>query len=105
MGLALAALALAAGPLAAQPEFPSPAAGGAASRQASELPTPLRNVGYDQRLGAQVPIDLAMDVLVRRGLPATGSIDQSQGPGQATPGAQSPAAPAPTGPEPPRSRQ
>ncbi len=55
---ALAALALAAVPLVAQPEFPSPAAGGAAARKASELPTPLKNVGYDQRLGAQVPLDL-----------------------------------------------
>lgn len=51
-------LALTAGPLAAQPEFPSPVAGGAAAQKATELPTPLRNVGYDQRLGAQVPLDL-----------------------------------------------
>jgi len=58
MGLALAALALAAGPLAAQPEFPSPAGGGVAAKKAPALPTPLKNVGYDQRLGAQVPLDL-----------------------------------------------
>jgi len=69
--------------------------------------------GEDRTLGApawidrqagtvRLPIDLAMDVLVRRGLPATGSTDQSQRPGQATPGAQGQAAP--TGVEPPRSR-
>jgi len=57
----------------------------------------------DRQAGTvRLPIDLAMDVLVRRGLPATGSTDQSQRPGQATPGAQGQAAP--TGPEPPRSQ-
>lgn len=59
----------------------------------------------DRQAGTvRLPIDLAMDVLVRRGLPATGS----DVPGQTVPnaqGAQSPAAPAPTGPEPPRSRE
>jgi len=51
----------------------------------------------DRQAGTvRLPIDLAMDVLVRRGRPAT------------SPGAQSqaePAAPEPVGPEPPRSRQ
>jgi len=58
---ALAALLLAAAPavpVAAQPEFPSPAAGGRAAARTTDLPTPLRNVGYDQKLGAQVPLDL-----------------------------------------------
>jgi protein SCO1/2 len=60
---ALAALALAGGmaaaarPVAAQ-EFPSPAGGGGVAGKAAELPTPLKNVGYDQKLGAQVPLGL-----------------------------------------------
>ncbi len=65
----------------------------------------------DRQAGTvRLPIDLAMDVLVRRGLPATGSeVPGSQTPtAPSTQGAQSmqsQAAPAPTGPEPPRSRE
>jgi hypothetical protein len=62
----------------------------------------------DRQTGTvRLPIDLAMDVLVRRGLPATGS-DVPGAQTQTVPntqGAQSPVAPAPTGPEPPRSRE
>jgi protein SCO1/2 len=50
-------LAAAAVPAAAQPEFPSPAGGGAAVKTTA-LPTPLKSVGFDQRLGARVPLDL-----------------------------------------------
>ncbi len=60
---ALAAL-LAAGvvaPALAQPEFPSPAAGGSTAKPASALPSPLKNVGYDQKLGAQVPLALPFE--------------------------------------------
>ncbi len=55
----IAALALlaAAAPAAAQPEFPSPV-GGAAAKPAAELPTPLKSVGYDQKLGSSLPPDL-----------------------------------------------
>ncbi|HXO18751.1 MAG TPA: SCO family protein [Thermoanaerobaculia bacterium] len=64
-GIALAAL-LFAGSLAAQPAQPAQPAMSPISSAAREggvastvVPTPLKNVGYDQRLGAQVPLDLS----------------------------------------------
>jgi hypothetical protein len=56
----------------------------------------------DRQAGiVRLPIDLAMDVLARRGLAATGA----GAPGQTPPGAETQAPPALSGPEPPRSRQ
>ena len=60
--LALSALlALAAIPGFAQPAMPSPAGGAAPATPAHTVPTPLKNVGYDQHLGESLP----MDALVR----------------------------------------
>ena len=44
----------------AQPGMPSPVQpGGPPLQPSTALPEPLRQVGYDQRLGAQLPLDLA----------------------------------------------
>jgi protein SCO1/2 len=55
----MAVLALAA-PAAAQPGMPSPVQlpGSGVVQPSGVLPGPLREVGYDQRLGEQVPLDL-----------------------------------------------
>ena len=57
----LALVALAARPAKAQPAMPSPAGGAAPATPAKVVPTPLKNVGYDQHLGESLP----MDALVR----------------------------------------
>ena len=54
-GLLLAAAsAFTALPAVAQPEFPSPVH--EASVPARQMPTPLKNIGYDQRLGESLPL-------------------------------------------------
>ncbi len=54
-GLLLAAVsAFTALPVSAQPEFPSPVH--EASVPAKQMPTPLKNIGYDQRLGESLPL-------------------------------------------------
>jgi len=44
-------------PALAQPAMPSPAGGGTPALPATAVPTPLKNVGYDQRLGESLPMD------------------------------------------------
>jgi protein SCO1/2 len=45
-------------PAFAQPAMPSPAGGSAPVTAAKTVPTPLKNVGYDQRLGESLPLDV-----------------------------------------------
>jgi protein SCO1/2 len=57
--LAVTALSASSLPASAQPGMPAPVQpGGPPAQSSSVLPAPLRQVGYDQRLGAQLPLDL-----------------------------------------------
>lgn len=72
------------------------------AKEDRELETP---AWIDRQAGVvRLPIGLAMDVLARRGLAATGAPSQNA-PRQITPGAETQAAPSPSGAKPPRSRQ